>query len=100
VDGLKIGDKVKASSLMRKVNNGAKVSWVKMPYKETGLFLGWTYVQNGEWDGYLEERYFVPIQRVRVAVLQPLSGNRYRRPVHALGEDIEIIDEEKGSINQ
>ena len=71
-----------------------RVEWKSYPVPpETGIFVGWTWVQNGishpadymvgdgEEDGNWEQAHLQVTSVVKVAKVQPLdTGQRYRKP--------------------
>lgn len=100
---LKIGDKVTVKNRLSKVKRPVSVGrktvnaaeWVPWPtacpVHGDAIYLGKVTLYNGvivwEEDGYIFER----AGQVHAVVVQPLDGNRYRRPVYALPEDVAAV---------
>lgn len=61
---------------------------------EKALYLGVSYLNEGEvvWGGENEPNYLHVTNRIKVAVLQRIGGNKYYRPFYALPSDIEDVN--------
>lgn len=98
---MKIGDKVKARNTLIRFASigqlGKRVqTWKPLELSvKSGLYLGTTILYSGivEWSGNEDEgNVFIRTGQIAAVVIQPLdAGNRYRRPVYALAEDVEVV---------
>ena len=99
---MKIGDKVTAKNRLTRLyrRDGyliRKQFW--LPFSELapvplGVYLGKVTLYNGDrvWVGEEEGYVFERASQVSAVVVQPIdAGNRYRRPVYALPEDVEAV---------
>ena len=87
---MKIGDIVSTDLLMGKFRGRGTVTWREVEHEFTGMFVGYAAVKNGTIRNGEYSAEFTETNTVRVAVLQPVSGTRYRKPVYALPERISI----------
>lgn len=95
-----IGDKVTATNRLIKITqirgtSNRIISWKPHPLVRpvpVGIYLGTVTLYDGnvEWSGDDEQgNMFVRTGQISAVAVQPLDGNRYRRPVYALPSDVE-----------
>jgi hypothetical protein len=87
---MKIGDEVTVRRALTKSRRGAAadrltiVKWHESVIDETAaVYLGWTFVHNGEMINGYEDREFRSKERIKAAVVQPLkTDGRYRKRMY------------------
>lgn len=87
---MKIGDIVSVSSVMRKNKSRGMVTWHEVATaKRNLLFLGWVLLHEGHIEREEEYTSFTSKRTIKVAVLQPIVGTQYRKPIYALPEAVQ-----------
>lgn len=86
------GDRIIISKKALKESYHNKVTWYTLDIPETEcIFLGYTNVYDGEIikeyidyeTGYRDPKTFVQTKTHKVMVVQPIYGDRYRKPIYS-----------------
>lgn len=86
---MKIGDRCTSAYTVSFYGSNGHRGHYRGEKRIHGLFLGYTYKQFGEPVGNQEWTGGFYDKSIKVAVIMPVHGESYRKPVYALPDDVE-----------